>query len=199
MTVFELLSVLVALLSALVAFVSLYRTREVSKRQIELQERQVALERESSKLAKLQREQIEAATDFPSMTVTIHPVTIHYSDGDLHDTAVELIFENGSALNRSINDCAVGLLDNPADAVPQVARQAEYQDNVAEYPIAIPPYSSLILYSFARRLKPIYEDRYGVTETEDKGVAVRVSVAGMKEPLLRVIGRYSPANGLRPM
>lgn len=199
MTTFDLISILVALLSAVIAFVSLHRTREVSKRQIELQERQVALERESANLAKLQRQQIEAASDFPSLRATIHAVTVHYSDGDLHDTAIELLLENNSALNRSINDCSVGLLDKLTDVVPAVARQAEYQDKLADYPIQVLPHSSLILYSFARRLKPIYEDRYGVSATEEKGVAVRISVAGMKDPLYRVIGRYSPSSGLRSL
>lgn len=199
MSDFELLSILVALLSAVISFVSLYRTREVAKRQIELQEKQVALERESAKLAKLQREQIEAAAQFPSLTVTINPVTIHYSDGELHDTAVKLLFENGSALNRSLNECSVGLLDKATDRFPSVARQAQHQDELAEYPIAIPPHSSLILYSFARHLKPIYEDHYGADTKEMKSVAVHVSVAGMKEPLVRLIGSYSPTNGLHPI
>ena len=194
----ELLSVLVALLSALISFVSLYRTREVAKRQVELQERQVALELESAKLARIQREDLEAASKFPSLTVRIFPVTIHYSDGDLNDTAVELLFENGSALNRSINNCSVGFLDKPNDLFPSVARQAEYQDKLAEYPVAIPPHSSLMLYSFARRLKPIYEDRYGANTSDPKNVAVLVNVAGMTAPLLRVVGRYSPTAGLVP-
>jgi len=193
---FGLLSVLEALLSALISFVSLYRTREVAKRQVELQERQVALELESAKLARIQREDLEAATDFPSLSVKIYPVTIYYSDGDLNDTAVELRFENGSALNRSINNCSVGLVDKPSDVFPSGARQAEYQDKLAEYPVAIPPHSSLLLYSFARRLKPIYEDRYGANAVDPKNGVILVNVAGMTGPLLRVVGHYSPTVGL---
>jgi len=199
MSQFELLSVLVALLSAVIAFISLYRTREVTRRQIELQERQVVLERESAKLAKLQREQIEAGSGFPTLNTNMFPVKIYYSDGTLEDVAVELVLENNSSLNRSINNCSVGLLDKEDDKYPTWARQAEFREKLAEYPITIPPNSSVILYSFERRLKELYKKDSGPTTPDDRKVAVVISMAGITAPLTRVIGRYSPTHGLRPL
>ena len=151
---------------------------------------------EAEHLARLQREQIEAAAHFPSIAVNIFRVTIHYSDGDLEDVAVELVFENNSALNRSIIDCSVGLLDTPTDGSLSIACQAEYKDKLAEYPITIPSHSSLILYSFQRRLEPIYKSQYGINATIEKHVGVRVRMAGITKPLVRVVGRYSPTRGL---
>jgi len=197
MSDFQTLSLLISVLSATIAFVSLYRTRKVAKAQIELQKRQVALSAESAALAKVQREMIQQAKRFPDLTVDIFAVTIHYEDGDLNDTAVRLIFFNRSSLNASLNDCLVGLLDKPSDRISSIARQAEYQDKLAQYPISIAPNTSLIQYSFARRLKEAYDAHYPTGTTEPKSVAVLAHFAGFDEPLVKVIGSYSPNSGLR--
>jgi hypothetical protein len=197
MTPFEILSVLTAIFSGTIAFVTLYHTRKLDKQQIDLQQRQLVLENESAKLAKLQRDQIEAGMQYPSLTVRIYDETIHYADGDSHDTAIELVINNASALNRSINDCVVGLLDDPTDKFPRVARQGKYREKLAEYPIAIQPHSSVILFSYGRYLESIYRDRFGATATDDKAVVARLDIGGMKDPFVQVIGTYSPTSGLR--
>lgn len=195
MTTFEVLSILVAVLAAFISLVALSRAREVAARQIELQEKQLTLERESAKLAKIQREQIEEATRYPKLAVNVFPVTIHYDDATIQDTAIELIFENGSSLSRSINSCTVGFLDNDTDALPAISRQAQYRDEFAEYPIAVEPHASLILYSFARHFDQLYKDRYGPAEASPKSVALLAKFAGMPEPLVRIVARYVPNKG----
>jgi len=196
MTAFELLSTLVAVLAAVISLVALARAREVASRQIEVQERQLALEHESAKLARLQREQLEAASKFPELHARAFAVKIQYDNATIDDTVLELTFENGSSVNRSINTCTIGLLEKETDRVPSRARQAQYQYENAEYPVLIAPHSSLILYSFARHIRPIFEDAFGSSSTESKPVVVVTQFAGIPEPLIRTVARYSLSLGL---
>jgi hypothetical protein len=195
MTNFELLSILLAIVAAVTSLVALIRAREVASRQIELQERQLSLERESAKLARLQREQLEAAKNFPALHTSTFAVKIHYDDATIDDTVVELTFENASSINRSINSCTVGVLEKPTDLMPKGVREAQYRDENATYPISIPAHSSLKLYSFARHIRPLFENLFGSTSTDIGTVVVVAQIAGMPEPLVRFVASYSLAHG----
>ena len=195
MTSYELLATLLAVVAAVISLVALMRAREVASRQIELQERQLALERESAKLARLQREQLEAAQRLPELSARTFAVKIHYDDATIEDTVLELTFENGSSVNRSINACSVGLLQNDTDPFPMSAREAQYQNENATYPISVPPHSSIKLYSFARHIRPLFEESFGTSSLETRPVVVVARVAGMPEPLVRSVACYSVPEG----
>jgi len=195
MTLNEALTLLIALLAVIVSFVSLYRTRQISELQIKMQETQITLDRESAKLAKLQREQIEIAGSAPRLVATVHPVTIHYDDASLSDTVVELLLENHSSLNRSLNACVVGLLEKSTDAAFAVGRQAQYRDTLATYPISLGPHSSIILYSFGRHIEEIYHQHFGASAVEEKQVAVNLEWAGLSEPVFKIVAIFHPSKG----
>ena len=133
----------------------------------------------------------------PTLIYNIFQMTTHAKDGSIDDMAVEITLENNSPINRNLNNLSVGLLNNPRDRYPAVARQAEYLDSLADYPIAIAPYASLILYSFERRLKPVYEHKYGPGSNLPKPVVIMANFAGIKKPIIRVIGTYCPDEGIR--
>jgi hypothetical protein len=162
---------------------------------VALQEKQLVLEQESAKLAKLQLELLELGRGLPPTYTRIFQVTDHYKDGDMHDTAIEITIDNPSSVVRSINNCSVGLAEDAEDKYPRFAREAEFRDNLAEYPISIAAGSSVILYSFGRRLQPLYQQHF-IGLVDPKPVLVRVDVAGIPEPLVRTVGTYSPNEGL---
>lgn len=195
MTLNEVLTTLIALLAVIVSLVSLYRTRRISELQLEKQNTQISLERESAKLAKLQREQLELSGGAPRWAVTVHPDTIFYEDDSLSDTVVELLLENDSSLNRSLNKCVVGLLEKPTDAAFAVGRYAQHRDTQATYPISLAPHSSIILYSFGRHIEEVYHQHFGTSSVKEKQVAVHLEWAGLSEPVFSVVATFRPGKG----
>jgi hypothetical protein len=159
--------------------------------------RALAFDGPAANLAKAQLDQLEADKKFPKVSTNIYPVKIHYSDGVLEDMVVEITFENASSLNRSLNDCSVGFLKRDSDRFPAHARQAQNQFEQATYPIQIAPHSSLILYSYMRHLRKVFEKEFGPEEV--KTVVVYSQFAGADGKIVQRAATFSAAGGLRPL
>jgi len=192
----ELLSLLVSVVSAVIALVALVRTRRLAAMQLELQRRQAAAAAESANWARVQREQNQAANDFPRVTTNVLALEEHYQDGTLHDTALQMTIENPSTRTRSLPDVTIGFLEDPSDFAPKFGSQARYQDKLATFPIEVSANSSVVLYSYCRHLKMAFERHYGPNDPGPKTLVVFARVAGMPQPLGQVAGVFSLGAGL---
>src|SRR5689334_6730761 len=125
LTLDKVLTLFVSLLSLTVSYCAYRQTRTLTSQQLSLQT-------QTTDLARIQREMIEAAKQPPKLRTRVFQVTIHAADGTIDDTAVEMVFQNGSSLNVSLDRCSVGFQTG-------IGVEAEYRDRLATFPIVIGP------------------------------------------------------------
>src|ERR1700688_4354170 len=133
----------------------------------------------------------------PQVSCVIYEDIVHAKDGSRSDMAIKILIDNPSSVNRTLVDCSVGLLTNPGKTLKMVAREAQLLDGQATFPIQIPPYSSQILYSFARRLESVFPRHPDESEQSPLPVVIRAEFSGKAKLTIKEIGTYSHMHGLR--